>query len=74
MNMMRSDRTRAITARALLGEAFFKDEAPLFKSREDWEKNKADIEKMASFHAKVFGQLKRGERAGTAAKDALKES
>ena len=41
------------------------NEGPQFKTKADWERHKAELNRMARFFEKVAGQAARGERLET---------
>ena len=68
--MWASKRKSPITPKTLLGEKFFSEPGKsIYKNREEWEKYKAGIIKMARWHSKVLRTMKRrGEKGIKASK------
>ena len=64
MNMWTAKGRSPITPKLLLGAEFFGNpEKSIYKNREEWEKHKAGIIKMARWHSKVLRTMKkRGEK------------
>jgi len=62
MNMWRRRGTPAITPQTLLPAEFFGKEARRFKTKEDWEKYKKEVTKMARWHSHILREIKSGKR------------
>jgi hypothetical protein len=63
MNMWRGKGQAAITVESLLGPDFVRGHVKQrFKTKEEWEKHKAEVTKMAKWHSRILKQIKAGTR------------